>query len=354
MNGAFLRIFFRIFSILFWVVIILLFLYSTRVIHALRDERSISILAWPQVIDASYLREFEKKTGIKVYISYFEHNEELIVKLRTIREHGYDLIMPSDHAAQLLIKDDLLKKIDRTRLHFWNDLYPTLLDHYFDPNNEYTIPIYWSIYGLGIDTDYFDGIPEASWALVFDENIAPEKVSLINDSRELILIAAQYLFGRIEDLGSNEIMQIKQLLKKQKKWTEIYTDMRPDLILAAKTCPVAIIPAADLTRVIQVYDNLDFLVPKEGSFVIIDSFAIPKSSKKEDLIYQFLNYIYEPEVLQKYVDEFNFFSPTRTVFLRDVLQEFSIPTPALFKKVQFFKNVVPENLLNELWISLKA
>ena len=122
---------------------IYLFLYFPRIIEQLRQQRSINVLVWPSIFGADYLGVFERETGIKVYITYFENYEELFVKLRAGQGKGYDLIMTSDHATDWLLKENLLKKIDKTKMPFWSQLYPALLGHYYDPNNEYTVPYSW-------------------------------------------------------------------------------------------------------------------------------------------------------------------------------------------------------------------
>ena len=263
------RLFFYILVIALWSGAIFLFLYTPLLVNMIRKQETINILAWPQVLDAQYLKKFEKETGIKVNISYFEHNDELFAKLKMVKKHDYDLVMPSDYAVKLLIEEGLIKKIDRTKLDFWDQLYPALLGHYFDPYNEYTIPFYWTPVGLGVDRDYFNGnLPVASWSLIFDEQISPKHISVFDESRELLLIAAQYLFGS-KKLDEKKIKQIKELLIKQKKWVELYTDMRPEYILASKTCPVVIVYGADLVKVMRRFENIDFLIPKEGGLFLL-------------------------------------------------------------------------------------
>lgn len=102
------------------------------------------------------------------------------------------------------------------------------------------------------------------------------------------------------------------------------------------------------------FDNLDFLIPKEGGFVTIDSFAIPAATKKEKLIYQFLNYLYDPIILAQYVNKFDFFPPTMAVVMDEKFKKMSVPTEELFKKLHFFTSVIPENKLNDLWVAIKS
>ena len=79
----------------------------------------------------------------------------MLVKLHSTELHDYDLIMPTDWAIDLLIKQKLIKKIDNTKIDVLNKLYPTLLNHYFDPHNEYSIPFSWSLFGIGVNRDLF-------------------------------------------------------------------------------------------------------------------------------------------------------------------------------------------------------
>ncbi len=47
-------------------------------------------------------------------------------------------------------------------LTFWHRLNPILLNMYADPANEYSIPYYWGVYGIGYDQDLFKNGPPAS------------------------------------------------------------------------------------------------------------------------------------------------------------------------------------------------
>ncbi len=354
-NGIVLRLIVRSCIVGLIMACLVFFLFIPRLLRMLPAGKSITILTWPMVLDAQYLDDFERQTGIRVYLRYFESNEELFVKLKTTQGYGYDLIMPSDYMTDLLIKEGLVKKIDTSRLTFLDTINPILLHHYYDPNNAYSIPFFWGVYGLGIDTDYFHGkMPPASWSLIFDQQIAPERIGVIDDARELILITAQYLFGTIDNLTDEQIEQIKQTLIKQKKWVYMYTDERSGYLLASKTCPVVVTTSGDIARVMRYHDNIGFIIPKEGSFMVIDTFAMPIGSTKDDFAYQFLNYLYQPHVLKKYVDKFGFFPPTTNVVPAIAPERLAMPTQDMLESLDFFRNVLSENTLNNLWISLKA
>jgi spermidine/putrescine-binding protein len=340
----------------FWLMMIIAFLYAGDFTSLFKRGKSINVLVWGQVLDKEFLSDFEKETGIHVNMSYFENNEELFVKLQSNNNHDYDLIMPSDWAVQLMIEKDLIKKLDHSKVHVWDTLYPALCNHYFDPSNEYSIPYYWSLFGPGVDLRYWNGEnPPATWGLIFDEKIMPKRISAVEDIRELISIAALYLFGRYDQLNPQEIEQIKSLLLQQKPHVEIYTDSRPEYVLASGAVPVVISWFGDFLKVMRRFDYIDFIVPKEGAFVVIDSFAIPSASKKDDLIYPFINYLFSKQVVKQYVDKFDFFPAVQVdVEYDERFVQLTKPTKELFANINFFRNVVSKEVLNDVLITLKS
>src|SRR3989304_9800562 len=153
---TFLTFIIRIFIISFWVFAIIFFLSLGRVASWFANKRAISVLTWTRVIDEQKVKEFERRTGITVYLNYFESNEELLTKLRFSNEN-YDLIMPSDFMTEKLIQDGMLKKLNKRELaSILETISPELLGHYFDPNNDYSIPCLWDLYGIGINKNFFN------------------------------------------------------------------------------------------------------------------------------------------------------------------------------------------------------
>lgn len=346
----------KVIIVFLWVSIIALFLYAGEFVSFFNKGKSINVLVWGQVLDKEFLSDFEKEAGIQVNMSYFENNEELFVKLQSSSHHDYDLIMPSDWAVQLMAEKGLIKKLDRTKINVWNNLYPALCGHYFDPQNEYSIPFYWSLFGLGVDSRYWKfSSPPTTWALIFDEKIMPKRISTVEDIRELICIAALYLFGRYDQLNDEEIAQIKMLLLMQKSRVEIYTDSRPEYVLASGAVPVVVSWFGDFLKIMRKFDYIDFIVPKEGAFAVIDSFAIPAASKKDDLVYQFINYLFRKDIVKEYVDKFDFFPAVKVeVEYDERFASLTKPTRKLFANINFFKNVVSKEVLNDVLVTLKS
>lgn len=335
--------------ILFWIAALLLFLQVPNITSLFSSKKTLYVAAWPLLIDAQYIQEFEKQTGIKIELTYFERSEELYSKLKATGGHGYDIIFPSDYTINLLIKEGLLKKLDTSKLDFLHRLDPRLLGHYFDPNNEYSIPFFWGVFGIGFNKKIYGEHPDPSWELLFSPDA--KHIVMSDNPRESILISAQYLFGDVQalqDISAQEA--VMRLLKNQKSRVDVYTDERIDNLLSTENNPLAVGLSTDISRAMSHNRHIDFFVPKEGGFFIIDSVAIPKNSEREDLAYTFINYLYRREVMNHHIELYHMYSP----LIDTVRSSGYILSPETFKKLQFLTDVISEAEFNNIWIDVLA
>ncbi len=355
---------FRMAAILFWFCVI--FTFVARSSFWLRsDRKSINVCAWSGMFDLQWIARFEKETGIHVNISYYESNDELLVKLRTTKAHGYDLIVPSDYAVRILSKNGMLKKLDKGKLDFYQHLNPILMGHYFDKNNEYTIPFEWSVYGLGINKScYVDGIEDESWGLIFKKKLIDfRKMMMTNDPLIAIPIAAFYLYGTMDNLSRENIEIIKKLLKDQHSLVEAYTDFRASYYLASKNACIAVCSSSSILKAMREYKHLDFIIPREGSLVTIESFALPATSTKDDLVYTCMNYMMKPESVAHSYEQIGFF-PSTTDVLDRLSVEPQVRALLTMSKKEFerfhllrfdlLKQTMTNFELQDLWVQVKA
>ncbi len=358
----------RVLIVTFWIGLFFGFLFLPSLKNLLYPAHGINILAWPDMVDFETVSKFEKETGIKVNVSYYENNEELYARLRLTRGEGYDLMTITDNAVNYLREQNFLKKVDKSKLSFWSEIDNHFTGHYFDPNNDYSIPYNWDLYGLGVSNEYLkEKKPKPSWSLIFDESIAP-RVSMIEDSYDAVSIAAQYLYGSIENLTEDKLQGITKLLIKQKKWVEAYTDLRADYFLSLGICPVMIGQSAYIYRANKSDDEEDekpkenefsFLIPQEGGFFMIDSLVIPAQSTKEDYVYKFINYLYQEDQVKGFYENFGYLPVMKKLlhsvnldYINEPLDE--ILKPEKFAKFSPLKRELPASRISKLWIEVKS
>lgn len=345
--------------VLFCVLLISGFLYSPYLIKLFDLKEHLTVYTWADMFDLSDIAAFEKQTNTKIKLVYYDNCEELVTKLEISKGRGYDLLLLADCNLCDLIKMDMLAPLDKTQINFWQDIKPALLNRPYDPDNNYSVPFSWDIYGIGVNIEKFKNqLPDNSWSLVFDKNTAMPKIGMMEDGLSSVAIAAQYLYGDLQTIESSQLLSIKNLLTAQKAIVEVYTAIRGDYLLSSGASPAVVSQAACVYRAMLNDDKIKFLIPKEGGFISTENFVILKSSTKQLLAYQFINFMSQKTLVKKYVE--------RTMFLparQDVLQEMNLDylgghvnilDDANFKKIAYFKYIVPRQEITKLWIEVKA
>lgn len=346
--------------VLFWIGSIFAYLYTGRVLKYFHSPQSINVFMWSGVVDPKMFTKFEKETGIHVNVSYYEGNEELLVKLLATKSKGYDMIVPSDYVVQFLIKHNLLQQIDRSKLDFWDKLNPKFMNHYFDPKNVYSIPAEWYVEGLGINTDHFEKgkLPEASWTSIFDPVKTPNHIGLFNDSRELIALAVKYLYGEFRAINEQEVQEVKKLLQEQKNKVEAYTDFRGDFLLESGNCSLVTISNTFIWKTTRDNPNIVFVIPKEGTTLNLENYVIPAPSKKADLVYKLWNFLFRLEI-QEHNFNYGAFLSTRKdadfMFAVDTLKTSTqLIHPDVTTTAELFENKLTDEQINEIWLGVKG
>ena len=76
-----------------------------------------------------------------------------------------------------------------------------------------------------------------------------------------------------------------------------------------------------------------------------------KTTQKDEMIYQFLNFLYQENAIQHHANFMDFARPLSSIIVPD--QEKFCPTKH-DKKFDFFRNVISDELINEIWIEVLA
>ena len=355
------RWFIRFGMLMFWMLALIGAFFLIRVNWSATD-RSITVLAWSVMFDHDRIREFERRTGIRVYLNHYESNEELLVKLRATQGQGFDLVAPSDYAVEKLVAEGLLKKLDRTQMPYFKLLNPRLLGHYFDPNNEYSVPYIWSIYCIAYNKQKLaiDNVVNY-WDLLFlrYQDAPWFRVVMTNDPLEAIVFASIKLFGLplASQLDRDNEMEVQRLLGRQKQWVEQYGNLRGDFALNTGSAHAVVMHSGEALRAVRAYSRIGFVVPRP-SVVTIEHCAIPVGSTKDELVYKFLDFMFAPETfIAHFPKTFDF--PARAdlseslALLSDEKAVFEIWSRRDFA-YSFIRDLLPERARFDLWLSVKS
>ncbi|CAM0117133.1 PotD/PotF family extracellular solute-binding protein [Rhabdochlamydiaceae symbiont of Dictyostelium giganteum] len=344
--------------VLFWISLFLFILYMPQ-FSLFKKRDSINVFTWGDILEPSVVAEFEAATGIHVNMNFYSSNEELLVKLKATEGKGYDMIIPSDYSVEILAKENLLKPLDHEKLEFFPQLSPKLLNLSFDPQNVYSIPFEWEIFLLGIDQDYFKEKPFIpSWKSLFDPETIHYRITMSNDPIQSLQMAAFYLFGPVDTLSEAQLQESTALLVKQKPYVNAYADFRADYFLATKNSQLAICSSSYLFRTMRKFPFINYVLPKEGSFITIENICIPKASQKEHLTYQLINYLYQPSSMKTHYETYGIF-PAREDVLHslppnDPMKKLLSLSDKELGKFHFFSMLSSQANIRNAWVQVKT
>ena len=267
-----------------------------------RNLREVNILNWSSYIPSEVILDFERETGINVNYGTYSSNEELLAKVSVVKEGTYDLIFPSDYMVEIMINRGLIEKMDMGRLSNVDNLNRNFFGNEYDLYNEYTLPFLAASTVISVNREVItDEIN--SYNDLLDSKYKNEIV-LIDDQRIIIGMALLANGYDMNSTDKKELEVAKNWLLKLKKNLKAYDSDSPKNFLISKEASIAVLWNAEGALASMQNSNIKNIFPKEGVMVSIDNFAIPKGAKNKDELYEFIDYILEPEVMAKIISSY--------------------------------------------------
>lgn len=79
------------------------------------QKEELHVYTWSDYIDTSLIEEFETLHNCKVIIDTFDSNESMYSKIKS-GASGYDILVPTSYMAKLLYEQNLIIKLDHTKI----------------------------------------------------------------------------------------------------------------------------------------------------------------------------------------------------------------------------------------------
>ena len=259
------------------------------------EENVVNVYNWPTYIGEQTIPSFEKTTGIRVRYDMYASSDELIGKLKA-GNPGYDVIVASDFAVDLLRKQNLLIPLDYSVVQNAKYLEDGYKNPLFDPGRKFSIPHAISTIGTGYRKSEIDRDAASTWAIYFDNNILPGKKALYDGSRVTIGITLQYLGYSVNSVNEKEINEARDLLVTANKGILTFAPDSGQDLLAAGTAHAVLEWSGDVLQVMAEDDDLDFVLPKEGGIAWGDNWCVPVGAPHVANAMKWINYVYDPKV----------------------------------------------------------
>ena len=280
-------------AILFGVKNMLQAKESTEEVETSGEQQQLFLFNWGNYIDPELIKEFEAETGIQVVYETFDSNDAMEAKLKQGGTR-YDIVFPSESSITKLVNQNLLQKLDHSKIKGLENISPFLLNSPVDNGNQYTIPYFWGTVGIMVNTKYIDPESIQTWNDLWKEDFK-NKVLVLDGNREALGMALQSLGYSLNSKNEDELKAAEQKLKELKPNVRAVLNEEIKTMMKLEEAPIGMGYSGDAAAVAEENPNVQYILPKDGSAVWTDNFAIAHTAVNIEGAYVFINFMLRPE-----------------------------------------------------------
>lgn len=314
------------------------------------------IYNWGDYIDPELLEEFTAETGIQVDYQTFDSNESMYTK---IKQGGttYDLTIPSEYMISKMTEEDMLIKLDKSKIEGLENIDPQFMGLSFDKNNDYSIPYFWGTLGIVYNETMVDNPPQ-EWEDLWSEEYR-DNIMLIDGVREVMGFGLQSLG---HSLNSKDPAEIDKAAEHLYNLTPNVKAIVADEIkgyMIQDAAAIAVSFSGEASEMLDGNENLRYVVPSKGSNLWFDNMVIPKTAKNLDGAYAFMSFMLRPENALRNAEYVGYSTPipAAKAMLDEETQndESFYPSEETMKKMEVYDNLGQEMLgmYNDLYLQFK-
>ncbi|MEC1742963.1 ABC transporter substrate-binding protein [Schinkia azotoformans] len=338
-------------------VVLLVLLDQLNSSQGYLSGNTLTIYNWGDYIDEELITRFEKETGIKVIYETFDSNEAMMTK---IVQGGttYDIAVPSEYTIEKMREEDLLIPLDHSKLPNLKYIDERFMDLPFDPENKYSIPYFWGTVGIVYNPTLLEGMEITSWNDLWDPALK-NQILLIDGAREVMGMGLNSLGYSLNDTNKDHLMEAKEKLDRLTPNVKAIVGDEIKMLMANEEAAIGLVWSGDAADIMSENENLDYVVPEEGSNLWFDNMVIPKTAKNIEAAHQFINFMLDPEVAAQNTEYVSYSTPNKEALKympQDmVTDERFYPSPELTEKLEVYENLGKKNLAyyNALFLEFK-
>ena len=276
------------------------------------SSKVLNLYIWSDYLAPNTLSDFEKQTGIKIHVAYYDTNETLETKLLA-GSSGYDIVVPTASYFERLIKAGAFTALDKSRLPNLKNMDPELMQKVKqnDPDNGHGVSYLWGTNGIGYNEKMVKALmPDApldSWRMVFDPAVASKLskcgISVLDSPAEMLRAVYSYMGKDPNSQSADDLVQAEAIMTKIRPYiTSINSSGYIEALANGDICVAVayngdVMQSRDRAKEANKGIEIKYALPKEGSIIWFDMLAIPKEAPNLESAYAFMNYMMTPQVI---------------------------------------------------------
>ncbi len=273
-----------------------------------RSKQKVIVYNWGEYLDPEVITMFEEETGIDVIYEEFETNEIMYPKVQS-GAIAYDVVCPSDYMIQKMLDNGLLAEINFDNVPNLKNIGQRYMDksREFDPENKYSVPYCWGTVGILYNKTMVDE-PIDSWSILWDDKYR-DNILMQDSVRDAFGVTLKYLGYSLNSTDLDELTEAMNLLIVQKPLVQAYViDQVRDKMIGNEAA-IGVIYSGEAIYTQNENPDLEYVIPKEGSNIWIDSWVIPKNAEHKENAEAFINFLCRPDIALMNFDYITYSTP---------------------------------------------
>lgn len=271
------------------------------------SKGELNVFIWTEYVSEAAIQAFEQETGIKVNVSTFSSNEDMLAKFKSEAEGTYDVLLPSDYAVEYLVAQDKLMELDKTKLPNIENINSAFLNPSYDEGNKYSMPYEGGVACIAVNKSKVDK-EITSYDDLFDPSLKGQLV-VLDDYRAVIGVTARSMGYSMNETDDTKLSEIQEKLLTLKDNVKLYDSDSPKSALISGDCTVGMVWSAEVALSMDENPDIEIVYPEEGAYVFLDNWVIPKGAKNVDNAYAFINYMMSAEAAKMNIEDFPYLCP---------------------------------------------
>lgn len=316
---------------------LLALVFAAGSLHAASKKKELNLFGWSEYVPQAVLDGFTAETGIKVNFETYASNEELLSKL-VAGGGAYDLVQPSDYAAEVMIRQKLLAPLDRALLPNLKNLDAGFMNRPHDPESAFTVPYMAGTVGIVVNTEKIT-VPISGYRDVF-QPAHEGRIVVLNDHREIVTWALYTLGLPVNTINAAALAKARPVIAEWVKLVKVFDSDSPKTPLLNGDVDLGIVWSGEAAILWNEDRKFKYVIPAEGAHQFIDVLAIPAKAKNKENAHAFINYILRPEVSKLVSADFPYTNPNLEA--RKLLSPEELANPASYPasgKLETFRDI---------------
>lgn len=255
-------------------------------------EGTLSLYNWGDYINPEVLTKFTEETGIAVTLDTYSSNEEMLAKIQA-GATGYDIVFPSVHMNDIMLKLGLLEKTGINQHPDFKNIAPAFLRAKEDPESEYCLPYAWGTVGVFYNETVTG--PVASWEDFF---AIPEKtggkITLLDDMREVLAIGLMVNGKSVNSAEPADVQAATDYILSKKAAVSAFTYESMAMLSSGDIAAAHFFVGGNVF--FTETPNVKYVIPTEGATMYQENICVLASAPNKENAKKFMEFYLKPEI----------------------------------------------------------